>query len=63
MQISYEKMTEERYLQLTLFQQVEEEEREEFDLIIDMSKIKNSACQIPKVSLPDDYRMININLI
>lgn len=63
MQISYEKMTEERYFQLTLFQQVGEKKREEIDLIIDMSKIKNSSCRNPKISLPDDCRMLNINFI
>ncbi|MGL9773847.1 MAG: hypothetical protein ACR5LG_07790 [Sodalis sp. (in: enterobacteria)] len=63
MQISYEKMTEERYLQLTLFRQAGEEKREGFDLLIDMSKIKNSSCRNFRISLPDDCKMLNINFI
>lgn len=63
MRISYEKMTEKRYLQLTLLQQAEEEKCEEFDLLIDMSKMNKSSYRTPQISIPDDSRILNIDFI
>ncbi|MGP4123819.1 MAG: hypothetical protein ACTXOO_05290 [Sodalis sp. (in: enterobacteria)] len=63
MHISYEKITEEDYLQLTLFHNNNEERHAEVDLLVDASKINSTLSRIKKIKLPDEIKKININFI
>lgn len=62
MYIIYEKMTEEDYLQLTLFRQNNEKKAAEFDMLVDISKINVPLSRVRKVSF-HDAKKININFI
>ncbi|RLR17261.1 hypothetical protein D8L93_10925 [Sodalis-like symbiont of Bactericera trigonica] len=63
MRVSYEKMTEECYMQLTLFHPKDEGKRREPKLLIDMSRISVPLYFDKRVSIPNDIDKLNIDII